>query len=122
MAVETENAGRLPAHAGPHVRNLARYENGLTGPHAKSLITNLKFKLAIDDVDPFILVVVEVARPTAPAGEFKNTHRAVCVPSAHLTIIRFAPEFDTLIESVFPCGDVEAHKHLLILHFLCSFQ
>jgi len=43
------------------VRNLARYENGLTGPHAKSLITNLKFKLAINDVDPLILVVVEVA-------------------------------------------------------------
>ena len=65
MAIETENAGRLPAHAGPHVRNLARYENGLTGTHAKSLITNLKLKLAINDVDPLILVVVQVARIAA---------------------------------------------------------
>jgi hypothetical protein len=104
------------------VRNLARYENGLTGPHAKSLITNLKFKLAINDLDPLILVVVEVARPTASAGELENTHRAVCVLCGHLTIIRFAAEFDTLIESVFPCGDAEAQKHLLALHFLCSFQ
>src|ERR1700724_2541819 len=80
MAVETENADRLPAHAGPHVRNLARYENGLTGPHAKSFVTNLKFILAIEDLDPLILVVVEVARPPPPAGELKNTHRAVCVP------------------------------------------
>jgi hypothetical protein len=122
MAVESENAGRLPAHASPHVRNLARYENGLTGPHAKSLITNLKFKLAINDLDPLILVVVEVARPTASAGELENTHRAVRVLCGHLTIIRFAAEFDMLIESVFPCGDAEAQKHLLALHFLCSFQ
>src|SRR3984957_3491970 len=122
MAVETKNSDRLPAHGGPHVRNLARYENGLTGPHAKSLITNLKFKLAINDVDPLILVVVEAARPTAPAGELKNTHRGDCVPCGHLTIVRFAAEFDTLIESVCPCGDAEAHKHLLILHFLWSFH
>ena len=27
-----------------------------------------------------------------------------------------------LTESVFPRGDAEAHKHLLALHFLCSFQ
>src|ERR1700680_4214313 len=122
MAVETENAGRLAVHAGPHVGNLARYENGLTGPHAKSLITNLKFKLAINNVDPLILVVVEVARPTASAGELENTHRAICILCRYLTIMRFAAEFDVLIVSVLPCGDAEAREHLLTLHVLCSFQ
>src|ERR1700682_3880144 len=122
MAVETENAGRLPAHAGPHVRNLARYENGLTGPHAKSPITNLKLKLAINDVDPLILVVVEVARPAASAGEFENAHCAIGVPCRDLTIVRFAAELDSLLESVFPRADAEAQKHLLTLHFLGSFQ
>ena len=76
------------------MRNFARHENGLTGSHAKSLIANLKFKLAINDVNPLILVVVEVARPAASAGELENTHRAVCVLCGHLAIIRFAAEFD----------------------------
>ena len=67
------------AHAGPHVGNLARNENGFTGAHAKSLIANLKIELAIDDVDPLILVVVQVARPAASAGEFENAHRAIGV-------------------------------------------
>src|ERR1700676_4395466 len=122
MTVETENARRLPAHASPHVRNLARHENGLTGSHAKSLITNLKVKLAINDVDPLTLVGGEGGRPPPSAGELENTHRAVCVLCGHLTIIRFAAEFDVLTESVFPSGDAEAQKHFLTLHFLCSFQ
>src|ERR1700676_3636098 len=120
--VHINNFARLPAHAGPHVGNLARNENGLTGAHAKSLITNLKFKLAIDDVDPLILAVVEVARPAASAGEFENAHCAIRVPCRDLTIMRFAAELDSLIESVFPRADAEAQKHLLTLHFLGSFQ
>src|ERR1700730_7143431 len=120
--VHINNLARLPAHAGPHVRNLAWYENGLTGTHAKSLITNVKFKLAINDVDPLILVVVQVARPATCARELENTHRAICVLCRHLTIIRFVAEFDVLTESVFPRGNAEAQKHLLTLHFLCSFQ
>src|SRR2546422_3895374 len=75
--VHINNLALLPAYVGPHVRNLARYENGLTGPHAKSLIANLKLKLAINDVDPLILVVVEVARPAGKAVELENTHRAI---------------------------------------------
>src|SRR3981189_2875900 len=86
--VHINNLARLPAHAGPHVRNLARYENGLTGPPAKSLITNLNWKLPINGVDPLILVVVEVARPAASAGEFENAHCAIGVPCRDLTIVR----------------------------------
>jgi hypothetical protein len=85
------------------VRNLARYENGLTGPHAKSLIANLKLKLAINDVDPLILVVVEVARPAGKAVELENTHRAIGVLCGHLAIDRFAAraaESDVLAEEM----------------------
>src|SRR5260370_1892803 len=116
--VHINNLARLPAHAGPHVRNLARYENGLTGPHAISLITNLKLKLAINDVDPLILVVVEVARPTASAVKLENTHCAICVLCRHLTIIRFAAELILPTESVFPRNAATPPHHLLPLLLL----
>src|SRR2546427_11387372 len=87
--VHINNLARLPAHAGPHVRSLAGYENGLTGARVKSLTANLKLKLAIDDVDPLILVVVEVARPRPHhAGELEHTHCTLCILCRHLTITR----------------------------------
>ena len=44
--------------------NLARQKNGLTGTETKSLplLANLKLKLAREDINPFVLIVVKVAR------------------------------------------------------------
>src|ERR1700682_4129348 len=77
--VHIDGLARLAAHRSPTVDNFARQENGLTGAPAKLLIANLKIKLTNNDVIPLILVVVQVARPAAPAGELENTHRAICV-------------------------------------------
>src|SRR6476646_6304437 len=104
------------------MRGLARDENAFTGGQAQWFSANHKMNLTINDVDPFILLLVQVARPAACAGKLENAHRALCVVRRDLAIIPFATESDMLAESVVPCGDAEARKHFLILHFFGSFQ
>jgi hypothetical protein len=41
---------------------LARDENAFTGGQTQSFSANHKIKLTIDDVDPLILLMVQVAR------------------------------------------------------------
>src|ERR1700733_14208327 len=78
--VHINNFARATAHAAPHMGNLARQEDALTGPYPKRLLlqvsqvfraagtANQKLKLAVDDIDPLILVCVEVTRAAASAG------------------------------------------------------
>src|SRR2546421_2561836 len=97
---------------------LARDENALTGGQAQSFTANHKIKLTINDVYPLVLLVVQVARPAACPSKLENAHCALCVLCTDLAIIPFATEFDVLAESVVRCGDAEARKHFLTLHFL----
>ena len=85
-------------------------------------VTNLKIKLTVNDIDPLILVVMEMARPAGSARGLENTHRAVCVLCRHFAINWSVAEFGLLAKTVVPRGHVEARKHLFIFHFLCSFQ
>jgi len=120
--VHINNFARLLAHAGPHVRNLARDEDGFARAGAKLLFANGKLEFAFEDVYPLILVVVEMARAAASAGELENAQCAICVPGRHLTIIRLASEFDWLIKPVFSRGDTKTQKHLFTRHLLRPFQ
>src|SRR5262245_24211975 len=106
------------AYTGPGMSYFARYENRLAGAQAKSLITNLKIKIPIYDIDPLILVIVEVARAAVLARELENAHRAICILGRQLAIVRFAAEFDVLTESVVLGGDDEALKQVFSLHLL----
>src|ERR1700677_1425832 len=122
VLVHIDDFARLVAHTGPHVGHFAWKENALGGADARARIANLKIKLAIQDVYPFILLVVEMARPPAIARKLEYTHRTICVPGRPLSIIRFAADFDMLTESVVPRCNAESHKHLVTPHFLSSFQ
>ena len=66
-----------------------------------------------------------MVRPARFAVELENAQRAIGILSRHFAIHGLAApttKFDWLTESIFPCGDAEAHKHLLTFHFLFSFQ
>jgi hypothetical protein len=82
-------------------------------PEVESFVAHVKLKLALNDVDPLILIVMQMGRAAAGASELENTHRAIGVPTGYLTIVRFAArptEFDLLIESVFSGGDASRHR------------
>src|SRR5438874_2597136 len=112
--IDVDELARPPAHAPPDMGDFARDENTLAGAQVKLLLADVEFKLAIDDVDPLILIVVEMLRSPGVAVEFENTHRAVGVLRRDLAIDRLpfgAAELDVLAESVIPRGDAEAHEH-----------
>src|SRR5579863_2660222 len=83
--VHINDFARLAAHTAPHVGDLARQENTLASPHPKWLVLQVsqvfhavgpahqKLKFTIDDVDPLILVRVEVTRSAASADQLENT-------------------------------------------------
>src|SRR4051794_23498652 len=86
--VHINDSTRLVTHATPHVGNFAREKNARAGAQAKPLITHAKFKFAIKNVDPLILVVMEVFWPATRAGEFENSERATCILSRYFAVIR----------------------------------
>lgn len=59
------------------MRNFARDEDGFAGADAKSFFPDFKFYLAINEIDPFVLVTVEVARRSNI--DLKNRHGAAGV-------------------------------------------
>src|SRR5262249_15466863 len=112
-------------HAAPHVRNFARQKNTFTGTEVESFVAHVKFKLAFNDVDPLILIVMQMGRAAAGARELENAQRASGVLARYLAIVGFAagpPDLDVLFESFFSGADGEAEKLSLGLLLLSSFQ
>src|ERR1051326_1646191 len=118
--VDVDDSSRLIAREGPDMRDVARQKDRLARAGVKSPIANLKYPLAVDDVNPLILVVVDVTRPSA--CELERAHRAVRILCRSLAIQRLASELDLFIEAVASCRDIETGKYFLILHPLCSFK
>jgi hypothetical protein len=85
----------------PRVLDVAWYEYGFTSSEAAPLFANLQLQLAVNDVNPVVLVAVEVARPS---------HCATGVLSRHLAINRRAVAVEPIIEPVFSCANAEAHN------------
>jgi hypothetical protein len=62
------------------VLNIAWDEHGFTSSETEPLLANLQLHLAVNDVNPFILVSVDVARPSGVV-HLQNTHCATGVLS-----------------------------------------
>ncbi|HUD46569.1 MAG TPA: hypothetical protein VMR33_07050 [Candidatus Baltobacteraceae bacterium] len=96
-------------------------EHRFTSAEVEPLLAHLQLHLALNDVNPFVLVSVHVARPSGVV-HFQNAHCATGVLSRHLAINDRAAVLKSLIEPVFSCANAETRKHLFTLHFLFSFQ
>ena len=123
--VRIDDFAWLAAYAAPHVRNIPRHKNAFTRTEVEAFVAYVKLEFALHDVDPFILIVMQMGRPAAGARELEHAHRAIGVLVRYFAIVWLAarsPECDLLVESIFSGGDAEADKHFLGLHLLSSFQ
>lgn len=123
--VDIHDFARSTIRAAPHVRNFARHKNTFAGSELEPFFANVHFKLAFNDVDPLILIVMDMRRSAAESGEFENAHRAVRVLARYFAIVRFAArpaELGRLVESVFAGSDAETGEYFLAFHFAGSFQ
>ena len=110
-------------HACPGVSDLARDVNGLSGVDAESLLIELEIELALEEVDPLVLFMMEVARAATCARELEDAHGTIGVVGRDLAVARFAAaQLDVLAEAIFSRGDAETGKHFLTCHFSSSFQ
>ena len=109
------------ADGSPDVRSSSGQKYTFSRARVVLPATHFEVKFACNNVNPLVLLMVQVARTSAGAGELEYTHRAVCVLGRYLAIVWFAGEFDVLIQPVFACGDAEAYEHFLTRHNLCSF-
>ena len=114
--VEVDDSRGSAAGGRPDVRCCAGDEDGLAGASAEALFADFEIHLAVDDVDPFVLVMVQVAGPAG--GELEDSHGAMGVLAGHLAIDGGPAEVDGLIEAVLSRGDGEAGKHFAARHFL----
>src|SRR4029078_1074166 len=69
--IDVNNSARRATRLTPHMRNLARNENALAGPQSKLLLGHVKLKLTVDNVDPLILIAMQMLRPARIAVELK---------------------------------------------------
>jgi DNA-binding transcriptional MerR regulator len=90
--VHVDDLARFAPHAAPYVRNFARHKNAFTGTEVGPFVAHVKLKLARNDIDPLILIVMQMGRSAAGASELEDAHRAIGVLARYLAIIRFAEE------------------------------
>jgi hypothetical protein len=77
--VGVEDAAGGGAGGGPHMRRVAGDEEGFAGAESELSFAEAAFEVAVEDVDPFVLVKVEVFRASGAAGEFKEGQGALGV-------------------------------------------
>src|ERR1043165_2475829 len=107
--------------AAPRVLYVARNEHGFTRSEVEALLANFQLHLAVNDVNPFVLVRIHVARPSGVV-DLQDTHRTTRVLSGHLAIDLSAVVGEPFVEPILSCADVEALKQFLTFHLLRSFQ
>src|SRR6516164_1880006 len=71
--IDVDDPARPITRGAPDMRHVAGQKDRLARARVKSPIANLEYPLAIDDVDPFVLVVVDMTRPSA--CELERAHR-----------------------------------------------
>ena len=89
-------AGVSPTDAHPWARS--RQEHGVASVGTVELSANLDIEFALDDVDPFVLIVMKVARAGPAGGELEYAHPAVGVFRGHLARIGLAADLDRFAE------------------------
>src|SRR5436190_21120568 len=57
--VHVDDLARVLTHAAPHVRNVARHKHTFTCTELESFVVHVKLKLALNDIDPLILIVMQ---------------------------------------------------------------
>src|SRR5678816_2642291 len=72
-----KNTATVFADATPHMRRFTRDENRSARPKPKLFIANAKFEIALQNVNPLVLFVMQVLGAAAAGGELESAHRAV---------------------------------------------
>src|SRR5882757_4039137 len=114
--IHIDDPARLVAYAAPQMGNLARDENALPGARAEFLLGNMKLELAVDHINPLVLIVVEVLRSARVALELEYTHSSAGVLARNLAVNRLAlgsTELNMLTKSVVARANAEPDKHFL---------
>src|SRR5215204_7181064 len=82
-----QSSGPLP-DIGPDVRYLSRREDRISGPHLVALLADLDYVFTLDNVEPLVLLVVQVPRRPAlvESGYLGNGEAAVRVEGRNLDV------------------------------------
>src|SRR5690242_15561694 len=109
------------ACAAPGVLYVARNEHRLTSAEVEALPGGLQLHFPLNDVNPFILVLINVTGPSCIVY-FQYTHCAARVLSRHLAVNPRAVVCKPFVEAILFRSNAEACEQFLTLHFPGSFQ
>src|SRR5581483_11989817 len=97
--VNVQNPGGPAVCRHPSMNGLARDKNALTGGGGELPLADNEQQLAIDDINPLVLIVVPPPRAGAGSGELEDTQGAARISPGHLAINRLARQLYSLIEA-----------------------
>jgi hypothetical protein len=100
----------------PCVRHLARSEDAISRCWLVALLANLDYVFALEDVEPLVLLVVQVPRRTAlvERGDLANSETAVRVQGRNLEVDHCSCELDLALppKPISTCRDVVSRVYL----------
>ena len=110
---DDRSAGRV-CRGNPQMPDFSRNEYRLTRAGAKFPVANLEIERAGYDVDPLVLLVVEVTWPDVSPTKLEHAQRATGVAAGEFAGDWLLPKRDVLIEAVLSSRHTETHEHLFV--------